>query len=537
MATYWVSTLAADDTNNGTTYALAKKTIAAGLALIAAKGDVLNIVNDGTHAWPTARTDVGITAGTSYSDPSCIIQGTDTAGVIAKTTIAPTAAAAHYFVRFRDPTAYTITQNLIFDATSQQADANAYIGVEWRDTTPPQGPHKVRYCDMLGAASGAMAGGIRTLASYQSAQNNADQGTVEHCYVQNAGTSVLTQGGYQRECHNCVFINDSGNTRANSILSWENPGVAETTRIQRFYNCTIYDDSGSDNGAAVVHFTPSVLGSHGEVSVYSNVYWTDTTGTIGPLMHGSNVAGITHTGNINWNVMLGGPNVAIGDLTAEGWYGFAWDPVYDDLVAPDTYGGDVTAFGVEDTTVFNDPSSTYDWVLPNGLTTTILKDLRLVKYQTAGRYGAAPGALGAYSTSDGDPEDPDDASAIPTLDVMPFYTPVMRLEMNMRLETKMNRERKHYLRSDTEDKGWREYTSRRESVGAGITKQVFSGIETGSFLLMEADNAVAVNAGAEEDVWLPDAKVVAARGGNYSYLKLKNNSGTDVAKTLTVMVD
>lgn len=495
------------------------------------KGDILNIVSDGNHAWPTSRTDVSLDAGTSYTDPSCIIRGTTTTGTPAMTTIVPAAAGLHQMVRFRGTTKYAIVENLVFDATSQAADATEYTAVEWRDVT--QGPHKVRYCAMLGGASGTMAGGSRFLQAVHTSGSSGDQGITEYCYFQNIRISSDTFGLEYRYDH-CLYINDSGAARTGVIFQYGTLGASVPTSVVQVTNCTIYDDT---TGATlkIILFTPATGVDAGTVTAHSNYVWVNTTGTVSPFFGGGAAStSVTHVGTINANVLLGGDDVASGDMAATGWYELPWDANDDDAVDPDTWPSDSVAYATPAADVFNDPTSTYAWEVPNGLTITVLKDLRPIQYKTSGLFGLTPGAL--PKIGDDAPTDETDPANVPFLDVRPFFAPVLLLEANVRLSTERNRNTEVYERSDRENETWREFTTRRFTLSTGSSERLNSGIETGQYLMSESDVAIRVNAGTIEDVYLPAAKQVIALGGNYTILKVKNEESATATLLLT-MVD
>jgi hypothetical protein len=537
VATIWVSS-SARGAADGTSYDDAYGSISDGLGDLATKGDVLNIVADGTHDWPTSRTTVSIAtapaAGTSYSDPSFTVRGTDTDGNAAMATIAPKDSdgdVPRNMVYFRDYAKYCIIENLIFDATGRPTDTSEYNAVEWRDTT--QGPHKTRYCAMLGGTSGTIASGNRFLTSVVNTGSSSDQGVVEYCYFQNT-LGNADSFGLEYKYDHCVYVNDSGAARTGILFPYGNILADLPASVAQVTNCTVYDGT---TGATqdIFNLVPSTGVNAGTVNVYSNLVWLDTTGAVNPFMGGGATStSVTHVGTINANVLLGGPNVASGDLTAAGWYELPWDANDDDATDPDTWPSDSVGYGVAAATVFNDPTSTYDWEMPNGLTITILKDLRPIQYKTSGLFGDTPGAL--PKIADGDVVDDGDANNVPYIDVEPIYAPVLRLEANIRLNTERNRVVEEYLRQDIEDQQWREFTTRRLTLTSGGSLRLRSGIETGAYILMESDVAVQVNAGATEDVYLPAAKQVVALGGEYTILKL-SNSTTGTATTLITMVD
>jgi hypothetical protein len=102
MATIWVST-AGNNANDGSSYALAKADVWAAVNA-AAKGDVINMVNDGDHPCGTltdannGRID-NVFSGTDFdTDPGLTIRGTDSSGNPAVTTVAA-AVGLTYWIR------------------------------------------------------------------------------------------------------------------------------------------------------------------------------------------------------------------------------------------------------------------------------------------------------------------------------------------------------------------------------------------------------------------------------------------------------
>jgi hypothetical protein len=280
---------------------------------------------------------------------------------------------------------------------------------------------------------------------------------------------------------------------------------------------------------------PSTGVNAGTVNAYSNFVWVNTTGTVNPFFVGSAAAtSVTHAGTINANVLLGGDDVASGDIGPAGWYELPWDANDDDAVDPDTWPADSIAYETAAATVFNDPTSTYGWEMPNSLTITILMDLRPIQYKTSGLGGDTPGALPQLEQID--PTDDDDPASIPYVDTEPFRAVTRRFEANATLETTRNRAREQYLRANIDDEKWREWTGRRFTLGSGKSLRLRGGIETVESVFLDSDVAVRLNANTVEDVYLPAAKQVVALGGNYTIRKVKNE-GADTATILLAMVD
>ena len=407
MAIYWVSTIG-DDADDGSTYELAKLTLGAGLGLLSAKGDILNIVNDGTYAWPLtgSETEVSAATGTSFSDFGVKIRGTDSSGVEAFTTIAASGGdSVRRLLRFRASAAYNIVENLIFDASGKAADANVFTAIRFRDNG--QGPHKIRNCQMIGAGTGVAPASTRGLYTLDSTGSSIDQGEIEYCYIQYAPSAI--KGGFGGALlgigiNNCVLYNDSGSSRGLAYLSQGAYSISSASNRVEFYDNTIYDNAGSDTIANIFSYAPAVDINAGTVNIYNNLIFLETTAGApavqSPIGGAVTSTGITHVGTIGYNVFVYGPSLEEADNAAAGTYQIPWDPDDDDtpVEALDIYATDTRVFETADTTVFEDPSSTLIWTLPNDLTITILKDLRPILYTSLGLGGTVPGALPAAAT-------------------------------------------------------------------------------------------------------------------------------------------
>jgi hypothetical protein len=548
VITVWVDPTKADDSGDGLSFANAKKTIPAGLTVLDT-GDansVLNLVNTGTHDWPTSQTDLTGLNGTDYvSDPGCTIRGTDSGGVPAFTTIAPADGdgdVARLMLRLSGAaTNYVVMRNLLFDASGRASDISSY-NIVVANNNNGAGPIQFEEVAVIGSATGVVCAGERALFEASGTQPN-DAFSMKYVYFQNARNPIGSSSGYggatiKAAMQNCVGIWDNDDR----ATAWFNQGswTGAALNSVKMINCTFYESAGASDIVSVIHYAPNAVDVD-TIEVHSNLVWVETTSTtVNPFMRGG-TAGATATTSkiIDSNVLIGGPSVGAGDLTAAEWYQVPWDANDDDAVAPDTQPLDTVVYGEADTLAFNDPASTFAWEMPSGLTITILKDLRPIKYQTAGRFGATPGALPQASTSgtDSGGGDPDNPATIPFLDVVPFYAAVLQYSLNSRFSTEKNRVRRNYVRKDIELKGFREWATRRIQVDTSTTDEIITGIETAELVFLESDEAVQLNVGQVADVFLPDAKVVLVAGGEYSVIKVKNDSATDDALTLITVVD
>jgi uncharacterized repeat protein (TIGR01451 family) len=396
MATYWVSTLG--DNSDGTTYAKAKTTLAAGVALLTTKGDILNVVNDADHTWPIAETDIPAgTTGTSFADYGTLIRGTDVDGNPALATIKSVGAnAARLFVRVVADTGYIILRNLKFDASDHTGDASSYYACRLRDTgSPNPGPVRVEGCILIGGATGVAAGGVRRLFSIHTTPPPAGSEVlqIEDCYFQNCNGIVIDAGAtLDKSIVGCVFYNDVPATAGD--LFYSQILAAGTGGILTFSNNTIYQSITSGGGlAGQITYQVAAGLNAGTVTVQDNLVFLESSAgspNIAFMADGGPGDG-SATDTIDYNVLLGGPSVVVGDLHAEGWY--------HDLWALSAVANDQYAYEQAEADIFVDTSTTYAWdALNNSVTLTILKDLRLKEYTTASSVSGVVGALPAGET-------------------------------------------------------------------------------------------------------------------------------------------
>ena len=421
IKTYWVDSTRPDDTGDGETYATAKKTLAAGLALLNAqstKGDILNIVNSAAYEWPASYTTISKGRGTSWTDYGRLIRGvSDASATPALVTISCAVDENKSFIRYSssgdtETTAagWFVLENLDFDATALTASKFVNI-LESIESSGRMGPAKFRYCAFRFAPVGGPAHSVvRRVWDVNSYGSKYGSPEFEYCYFQNASYPFDYVGSYgstvrTTRIDHCVYYWDIDDV---SSSLWASLGIVPTlSNTISFTHNTVYFDAVSD---AIGYIFDGPIASEGanigELNCHSNLVWQQSTGItakLGNLLMGSTLyAGCTNSGVIGYNVLLGGPNMSASDIGSYGWYQKPWDQNGVDVSGEnDAYPTDVTAFEVANTAVFHDPGSTYDWVLPNpsgSVTIVIPKDLRPQMYETSGYEGSTPGALPAYST-------------------------------------------------------------------------------------------------------------------------------------------
>jgi hypothetical protein len=534
--TKWVRASGGNDSNSGDTFAAGWATIDKFYQYLNAsgvKGDTLNIVNDGTHTMPTT-TVTQLTAdlgGTDYdTDPGFIMRGTDSSGALAQATVAAGAGAAR-FLYLRGDTYYVRIEGLFLDMSG--AGANPAVIARMRYLTTDTGPLRFQACRIKGYDDNDANYGdnIRTIYEFSSSNPPSDWGTLQYCVIENCPAPVDWNNSntpHAGRVHHCViWVNNDMDTTENNWWDWD-PGN-DASNEAHFYNNTYYI-AASDNIPSVLLAQPASDDVYGEVNWHSNAFWINTTGTITEVFGGKSGTGdaATWTGTIGYNIVYFGDDVASGDVTT----------IYD---TPWSVGGspkatDNVAYEQAATTLFTDPSSTYTWenVNESGYDLLVPADLRLKILTNTGLNGVLPGALpGAVVPPTPDPDEED----IPFLSVLPFYAPVLKMDLNTRISTKVNRVPQIYERKDIEGQLWREFASRRMSVAPGVIDKLQSGIETARVVFVESDTAVQLNASDQFSKFLPSAETVVISGGQYSVVEVKNSDATDTANLTISAVD
>jgi hypothetical protein len=357
----------ADDTGDGTTYETAKQLLASGLGLLTDPGDILNVVADGTHTWPNTSTVLNATlTGTSYTDFGAKIRGVDGAGAnAAMVTVTPGGTGARGLFTIGNGVKYIILENFIFDSSATPTDAGTQRAVYMNTALGTGGPVKIRYCAMIGGLTGVVSTGKREL--FESNVGSGDATFyVEYCYFQNCKSPMGTNASYGGtqlviKMDHCVGIWDA----TNRTVNWLNVGTWSTddsNDVTFTYN-TFYESVGDNALIDITNYAPNAAISIGNANFHSNLCWINASGTqpLAQFMEGGTNGDATtiYSGFIGTNVLLGGPDIASTDIGVGGWYKGAWDSGSD----PQTT--DTEAFEVADTTVFNDPASTYAWEMPN----------------------------------------------------------------------------------------------------------------------------------------------------------------------------
>jgi uncharacterized repeat protein (TIGR01451 family) len=399
MATRWVSS-SAKGLDDGTSYANAWGDIGDAYTWLNAsgsKGDIINIINDGTHTAPDA-TVTAITkalTGTSWSDPGFTIRGiADDDTETAEQVTFQGQTASQRFMYLRSTVQYVIVRGIKFDMTTVDA-GNGATCCRLRDSD--SGPVLFEACEFHGFADDSIGTGDRSAIEFNTTAP-ADWGIIRYCYFNNClapaeytgGTTTLKTSFH----HNVIrFIGNWAAGSTGAVLLAATP--VHASNVNEFYNNTIYIDTSAAIANLWKHAPAS--GDDGTANIHSNFAWIDTDSAASPpvtnIFDGSAVSTATYSGDVGNNVIQFGPNVVEADVP-NGIYEEPWEGATDPLAT------DEVAYEVAAATLFTDLTAAYTWsnVNSTGYNIALSEDFRPLLYTTSGLGGIVPGALPAGET-------------------------------------------------------------------------------------------------------------------------------------------
>lgn len=408
MATYWVSD-AGDDGNDGTSYAQAKATLAAGVALMTTKGDILNVV--GSFAALSAGVDVDgdVLRGTSYSDPAFIIQGTDPSGNPAECTVTATGTANHEWIDLIDMPDYGIIRGFKFDATGMGNAEGQFI----KATDTGQFPVRIEYCSIIG--NPAVAYFYRPLLFFATSAYGAQAvdpalWEIRYCFFQDA--YMETDNGYIGECHHCVFRHSDTTNFGGPSASVRMDTNVNARGPVRMWNCTFdmyYTGSAPRPGTVFQDYNNSTNIYNDQLRVSDNLLCfassnaPDASGqcfTTGIIGNGVIPVTGTFSGTIGYNVFYfdAGFVAAITAVNSEIYRSY-YDPDYP-TTSENTTGIWPTDLRVDSATISEVINSTTAWtwtdINGSGYAIDLPKDYRLTS-STLITFASDGGVVGAIT--------------------------------------------------------------------------------------------------------------------------------------------
>lgn len=313
MATFWLSD-AGNDANDGTSYAQAKATLSAAIALLS-QGDTLNCVGSFSALSPPGTVDGNTLRGTSYADPACIIRGTDPEGNPAFCTVTAPDTLSRYWLETANRPDYLIVRGFIFDYALTLNAAGWAI----RTSGSGQFPMLVEYCQIFGiddsqffyrphlvhmaaAASGFQAPGPATC-------------DVRFCYLRDS--QVWGDNTFRVSAYRCVFRYTQG--RLDTDVDINAPLVNQDTNTTNrgagvhAVNCTVDMDFKAPQPRPAPIFSDYYNGINERVNAaHSNLICVasdnptevgQTYAVQGVISSGADASG-TFTGVVGYNAFL-----------------------------------------------------------------------------------------------------------------------------------------------------------------------------------------------------------------------------------------
>lgn len=366
--------------------------------MLIAKGDDLNVVAGAAATLITTTSNIGngaALAGTSFSDPGCVIRGTDASGNLSLATLRHDTGAGVSMIGVRENQRYVDIMGFKIDrpgGAQANNDVN-FLNILQGAGSHTAGPIRVRYCHDRSTSlrSGRFirdsAGGLNNqqlLVQYNLIENPSTNG----------GVHILNDPGRRFDFDHNVILSAS-NTSASPILSL---GILDTSVdvdhviVNNTWVCRV------NNMLCIGSTAPLGAVAGVRKTCHSNVFAKFTAGGADNFLNGNAAwedtpwTGTSRT--IGWNVFTS----TVGfSWVPGGPYIVPWDEDNSDAVPDDTgvlwatdTSGAIDPFNAKDTP--------YNWN-PNqsGYTITLPGDYRLLQFRTAGLGGAIPGALTAIT--------------------------------------------------------------------------------------------------------------------------------------------
>ena len=404
MATFWVST-SGTDTASGTNYVNAVKTIRHGVNIATQVGDIVNVVNDGTHLMTSSASQYTTPNGTGWNTPGLIIQGTDASGDPAKTTVAATTGQANQFIYMRGGASYWLIRGLKFDLSPIVNSTTVSRIIQFRDNTA--GPVRLRYCEFIGSTNTSRPAAVRNVL-YQTSTAATNFADISHCYFRNMRLPLSTQSTCGNVVDNCVFLQyfDEYFTPQQWTLT-----VAASTKVQRMHQCTIAMIADYNGGtlleAQALPYGWGVNTGNAYFDLYDNLIGIGNLDATTNVAIDSVVAGVNASGATAQNTTYGYNYWAMCDNVAAtgawgngGIYQAPWDQNATDTSVDGIVATDVLTQAVTFSDIFQDYTGTYTWECTSTTEWQIeVPDLRAKVGTTADSDSGQVGALPAANTA------------------------------------------------------------------------------------------------------------------------------------------
>jgi len=467
VSTIWVSDFSGTDTDDGSTYALAKKTLAAGLALVNT-GDTLNLVNDGDipmltfaelNDFSKGRIDGDTRCrGTDWTTaPGVTIQGVDSTGAAAMATIAATRTGSRYYglVYFQDQVAYATVKGIIADYSALATNTTAMAMITLR--TEGAIPIRVRDCEVIGATYGGTTpkGNRAVMVNASSVDEVGVSDGVEISYNVFLNTpNLLTQytvGTQPWNMHHNVEIwSTDESTNAAFPLKVTAPVIAGNYSTWSYtHNTLVIIDQFT--GESITPPVTTGTTNATDMTIHSNLMYLQPSSGAGntPITNDffdSPATGSSGTrGVYGYNVWALGSNVAAPSAwVGSGYYDRLHNPGFPTTDnATDLFTGSVADLLVTNTTldaVFNTTSTTWGWADASGegYTHVLPFDARPLIGQTTGSGGSVAGAVEQSIIVNVSSTESDTTVTPDFIDSLPFFKPIIKADTVAMVKVRRN---------------------------------------------------------------------------------------------------
>lgn len=506
MATVWLSA-SGTNTDDGSTYALAKKTLngASGAISVANDGDTVNVVNDGTHSMTGVTTAINF-VGTNYTDDvGLTIRGVTENLTPVMATVAATAGAREW-ARVWDPSNYITIQGINFDYTALAEVSEGTMRAVLFDGQM----QNVRVLDCecrltstVGSGAPVTNTAIPQLVAHTGASASHGAGDVvevANCVHVNALVVASAFVDTALNFHNNVFIYDADSLGVGNPMQL----LSASSAARRFYHNTIvvrkYDGDPVDPPIVSNADDTAVL------AVHSNLLYVECATTASPgLLNTGLMEGVVSAAQVE-SVTTGYDLIALGPVLttflstwttqSRGLTTFQYNDAY--RAGGTGSGTDVPAntellTGQTLAEVFNTTTGGYTWT-PDTYSHDLPYDLRLVEGVGVGGAfdGGVPGALDVIA-----PVDPDVGGGIEYpefVDSLPFFRPVFHADVSTTVRVSKNNiwghiDERTYLRDKQHDES---IHRRFEVEGSARVPVTLGGVNEAVSLMIETDQTLNV---------------------------------------------
>lgn len=370
MATYWLADNG-NDANDGTSYAQAKATLSAAVALLS-QGDTLNCVGSFDMLATNVSIDGNTLRGTSWNDPACIIQGTDSSGNPAFCNLTNNGFNREWLSCNNRPN-YLIIRGFNIDTTSI-TDEGVFF-----EALGNHCPYRIEYCVAKGSPD---AVGSRFLRLVNDSQNYSGSQEVDpaHAYVRYCylDAAAVETNNHVFEIERCLF-KYTGDASFPQIVYGDTNADRGPLFLVKYCSFDLYSTRNFPNFASIIQDDNNDNAVESTLRLHSNMFCvrTDNTPSFGGgffnpgLINNGQSSSLTFSGTVGYNwFVLGSAAVSYLDgagSTASAFYDSYYNPNYppDPAINLDIHATDVRLDNTTTADLIN-ATTTWTWADING---------------------------------------------------------------------------------------------------------------------------------------------------------------------------